>query len=141
MFKNNLYFKNVLKSTLTVICISILGAYGGYLFGYSFYGIFYILLCIQYVIFFAVSKIINSFFVEKTKQKELEKLENLSTILECAYCNKSNIMTFLPEDNSRVEFKCNHCEKKNMVTIQFLVARITESVNIPKVTGVQLEDN
>jgi hypothetical protein len=39
-----------------------------------------------------------------------------------------------------LSFNSNHCDKKNMVTIQFLVARITESVNIPKVTGVQLED-
>jgi hypothetical protein len=140
MLINKILFKNVLKSTITVLFISLLGAYGGHLFGLSFFGIFYILLCIQYVLFYSISKVINSFFIEKTKQKQLEKLENLSTILNCAYCNKENIMTFSPDDNSRVEFTCNHCDKKNMVTIQFLVARITESINIPKVTGVQLED-
>jgi transcription elongation factor Elf1 len=88
-----------------------------------------------------LANIINNYFIEKTKQKQLEKLEPLSTILECAYCNSKNIMTFLPDENEKVEFDCASCKKKNSVNIQFVVARVTEPLNIPSVTGVPLVDD
>ena len=68
-------------------------------------------------------------------QKELDALEPLSTILDCAYCSKSNVMIFLPDQNERAEFVCTSCEKKNLVNIQFVVARITEPVNVPSLVG------
>ena len=45
-------------------------------------------------------------------------------------------MTFLPDQNERAEFICNSCNKTNLVNIQFVVARITEPVNMPSVTGI-----
>jgi phage FluMu protein Com len=130
---------NFLKSTLAVVLVSALGGLAGLLTGLNFWTIFLLFFAIQYILFYAISTIVRSYFQEKTKQKELDKLENLSTILNCAYCNKPNLMTFRPDDNDRVEFKCEHCKMPNVVTIQFVVARITESVNIPKITGTSLE--
>ena len=140
MLNINSFTKNVVKSTLIVLSISLFGSFGGYLFGFNFFGIFFVLLCMQYILFYTISYIAKLTLIEKTKQKELEKLESLSTILNCSYCNKQNIMTFTPEDNSRMEFKCDHCNKTNLVTLQFVVARITEPVKLPTVTGIPLEE-
>ena len=140
MLKNNFRFKNFLKSTINVCFLSVLAGFGGNLLGYNFLAVFLLFFAFQYILIFAISPIITTYFVETTRQKELDKLENLSTILSCAYCNQQNIVTFLPENNSRIEFECEHCKKNNLVTMQFLVARITESVNIPTVTGIPLRD-
>jgi len=131
--------KNFIKSTFYVSVVSLLAGMGGYLLGYNFLAIFLIFIAIQYILFYAISSMVISFFVEKTKQKELDKLENLSTILNCAYCNQPNLMTFLPQDTSRLEFECDSCKKKNVVTIGFTVARVTEPINIPNITGIPLE--
>ena len=140
MFKLDSNFLYFIKSTSIVFGISSLGAFGGFLFGYSFLGIFFLFTCLQYILFFSISKITDVYIVEKTKQKELDKLETLSTLLNCSYCAKPNIMTFKPNSNDRVEFTCEHCKKDNLVTMQFVVARITEPVNVPKVTGLQFEE-
>ena len=137
---NNSVTKNLVKSTSIVLGISLFGSFGGFLFGFSFFGIFFVLLSIQYIIFYTISYIAKLTLIEKTKQKQLEKLESLSTILNCSYCNKQNIMTFTPDDNARMEFKCDHCDKTNLVTLQFVVARLTEPVKIPTVTGIPLQE-
>ena len=93
-----------------------------------------------YSIFCFFVNLIQSYFTEKTKQKELDTLEPLSTILECAYCNSKNIMTFLPDENERIEFECVSCKKKNLVNIQFVVARITDTVTINTGTNIPLID-
>lgn len=133
--------KTFVYSSIKVLCLSFLGALGGYIIGFNFWGVLLFLICFQYILFFVLSQIMNTIVLEKTKQKELDKLEKLSTLLNCAYCNKQNIMIFDPDDNNRIEFKCDHCEKKNLVTLQFVVARITESVNVPKVTGLTFDNN
>lgn len=138
--KINSKLKKFITSTFIVSVISVLGGISGYLLVSNFWAFFILFFIVQYILFFAISTIIQSYFVEKTKQKELDKLENLSTILNCAYCNQENIMTFLPENNNRVEFVCDNCKKKNLVTMQFIVARITEPVSVPKVTGIPLEN-
>ena len=140
MLKVDTNTKNFIRSTSIVLFISTLGGLAGYLLSLGFWASFLLFFVIQYISFYAISSIIKSYFIEKTKQKELDKLENLSTILNCAYCNEPNLMTFKPEDNNRVEFVCDQCKKKNLVTMQFIVARITEPVNIPKVAGIQLEE-
>ena len=61
---------------------------------------------------------------------ELDKLENLSTILECAYCNTKNVLTFIPDQNEKIQFKCANCNNINSVLLQFTVARTTEPVEI-----------
>ena len=137
----NKIVSNFLKSTFYVSVLSSLAGIGGYLMGFPFIGTFLLFFVLQYIIFYAVSAIATSYFVEKTKQKELDKLENLSTVLNCAYCNKLNVMTFLPQDDSRLEFECEHCNKKNVVTLQFFVARVTEPVATSSITGIPLKES
>ena len=91
---------------------------------------------LQYVIFSFIASIFRNYFFQKTLQKELDALEPLSTILECAYCKTTNVMTFLPDQNERAEFTCSSCNRRNLVNIQFVVARITEPVNVPSPTGI-----
>lgn len=119
-----------IKSTSIVSFISFIGAIAVNSFGGLFWASFGLFFVIQYIIFSFLGSIIKNYQIQKTKQLELEALEPLSTILECAYCNSSNIMTFLPDQNERAEFTCSSCQKKNLVSIQFVVARITEPVNM-----------
>ena len=138
MEKNSL--KNFIKSTSIVIIISAIGALGLYLFNINFWASFLLLFVLQYVVFSFVSSTINNFYIQKTRQKELDTLEPLSTFLECAYCKYVNLMTFLPDQTERIEFECEKCNKKNLVNISFNVARLTESVNIPDVARIPLID-
>lgn len=131
---------NTIKSTLIVIFISAVGALGCYLFHLNFFASFLLLFVLQYIIFSFVGNIITTYFAQITRQKELDLLEPLSTFLECAYCKTVNLMTFLPNQNERIEFDCEKCRNKNLVNIAFSVARITESVNIPDLTGIPLID-
>lgn len=133
--------KSFIFSTILVFVISILGSFGFYLFGINFWGSFFLLFVFQFILFSFCANVIDNFFKEKTKQKELDLLEPLSTILECAYCNSKNVMTFLPDENEKIEFVCDSCKNKNSVSIQFVVARVTEPINIPSVTGTPLIDN
>ena len=131
----------ILKSTLIVVFISALGSLGAFLLNFNFIATFILLFVFQFIIFSFIGNVITSFFQEKTRQKELDLLEPLSTILQCAYCNKENLMTFFPNDKERIEFECDACNKKNLVTIGFSVARITEPINIPNLTGVPLVED
>lgn len=131
--------KDLVKSTAITILVSCIGGLGGYILNIGFIPTFLLFFVFQYILFFALSTLVVSYFKEKTKQKELDKLESLSTILNCAYCNQFNIMTFIPNDNSKLEFTCESCKKQNSVTMNFVVARLTEPINIPKVSGIPLE--
>jgi hypothetical protein len=138
MFKNNIL--NLLKSTGIVVFISAMGSLAAYLVNLNYIATFIFLFIIQFIIFSFVGNILTSYFTEKTKQKQLDLLEPLSTILECAYCNANNLMTFFPNDVERIEFECDKCKNKNLVNIGFSVARITEPVNVPNLTGIPLVD-
>jgi hypothetical protein len=129
-----------LKSTFIVIVISLLASLGVKTLGGNFWAAFSLFFTIQYILFSFIASIAKNYFIQKTRQKELDVLEPLSTILECAYCNTSNIMTFLPDQNERAEFTCTSCNKTNLVNIQFTVARITEPVVVPNATGIPLQD-
>jgi hypothetical protein len=133
-------FKSFVKSTLIVITISSIISLAALNIGGSFLTTFLLASSCQYVLFSFISTIINSYFKQQTKQKELDILQNLSTILECAYCNQQNIMTFLPEELEVSQFTCSKCSKNNSVRIQFVVARQTELPIIPtSSTGVSLK--
>jgi hypothetical protein len=132
---------NLIKSTGIVMFVSLLGGFSFYLIGYGFWSTFILFFIFQYILFSFFGNLINNYFLQKTKQKELEALEPLSTLLECAYCNKPNIMTFFPTDNEMLEMECASCQKKNSVRIQFVVARLTEPLTVPSVTGIPLVDN
>jgi transcription elongation factor Elf1 len=125
-------------STLKVLMLSTIGALCLWFFGFDFIPSFCLVFVFQYILFSFIGNIINNYYIQKTKQKELEALEPLSTILECAYCNTKNLMTFLPDQNERMEFGCSSCNKKNVVNIQFVVARTTEPVTVSSATNIPL---
>jgi hypothetical protein len=138
---SKLYILSLIKSTLIVFFISAFGSLGCYIIGINYIAAFIFLFVCQFILFSFLGNIITKYFEEKTKQKQLDILEPLSTILECAYCNKENIMTFFPNDKQRIEFECTSCNKKNLVNINFTVARITEPINVPNITGIPLVED
>ena len=107
--------RDIIKSTSIVFLTSSLIALAAFLFGVNWIATFILALALQYILFSFFGNIINNYFIEQTKQKELDVLEPLSTILECAYCNTKNIMTFLPDETERIEFECTSRKKKNLV--------------------------
>lgn len=119
-----------IKSTLIVLFISTIIGLVAQLAGSNFIVAFILAACIQYIMFTFLATVINNYFAQKTKLKELDKLEQLSSILQCAFCQKPNVITFIPDQNERVEFLCDHCNGKNVVTINFTVARVTDSISL-----------
>jgi hypothetical protein len=122
--------KNLIRSISINLIVSALFGLANVLFGGNFLYVFAFAFLIQYVLYSVIATIIINYYREKTKQIELNKLENLSTILECAYCKQKNLLTFIPEQNERTEFICTSCNKENAVIINFTVARITDSLPI-----------
>jgi transcription elongation factor Elf1 len=123
------------KSTLIVSLVSLVASLGVKSIGGNFWATFCLFFTIQYILFSFVATIIKNYFNQKTLQKELDSLEPLSTILLCSYCNTANVMTFIPDQNERAEFVCTSCQKKNVVTMQFVVARVTEPINMVSTVG------
>lgn len=122
--------KKYIKPFLVNVILSCLFGLINSLYQGNFLYTFCISFLIQYILYYITSNIILGIFREKTKQLELSKLENLSTILDCAYCSKKNIMTFIPDQNEKTQFICDSCNKENTVIIQFTVARTTETLPI-----------
>lgn len=125
--------KNILKPLIINIIISSLFGIVYLINGGFFFYAFGIAFLSQYVLYSFVSTLIVNFYREKTKQLELQKLENLSTILECAYCGNKNILTFIPDQNEKLEFVCESCNKPNTVIMQFTVIRQNETVPIQSI--------
>jgi len=116
------------KSTTVVLFISALISLSVWMFKGNFIAAFILSVSFQYILFSFIGGIINNYFVQQTRQKELDKLEQLSSILECSSCKKANVITFIPDEKERVEFVCDGCTKKNVVNIVFSVARVTEPI-------------
>jgi hypothetical protein len=131
--------KGIITSFGILISISFIGSIGFYMMGYNIFGSFILLTIFQIILFSFLGSIIKTNTNKKLRELELKKLENLSTILECSYCNKKNLMSFIPDDTERIEFICEHCKKKNLVNIQFIVSQISEPLEIPKVIGIPSE--
>jgi hypothetical protein len=138
---NKIYFLNILKSISLVTITSLLGALSAFLFNANYFAVFLLIFVFQFILFSFIGDIVKSYYKEKTKQKELDKLEPLSTILDCAYCNEQNLLSFFPNQNERIEFECTKCENKNLVNLSFSVARVTKPINVPKITGIPLTDD
>ena len=119
-----------IKSLLLITTISGLFGCLSFIFFGNFWFTFAFFVLLQHLLYYVVLTTINNYFKEKTKQKELDKLENLSTILDCAYCSTKNIMTFIPDQYEKIQFKCSKCNNNNSVIIQFIVARTTEPLEI-----------
>jgi hypothetical protein len=122
--------KNLIKSSLLVLSISSIAGCASYLFIGNFWFTFSFFVLLQYILYSFALNILSNYFKEKTIQKELDKLENLSTILDCAYCSTANVMTFIPDQHEKIQFKCSSCNNNNSVVIQFIVARTTEPLEI-----------
>ena len=125
--------KNLFKSFFLVFLVSGFAGYISLITIGNFWYTFCFFALLQYILYSFVLSIITNYFKEKTKQKELDKLENLSTILECAYCNTKNVLTFIPDQNQKIQFKCTNCNNINSVLLQFTVARTTEPVEITSI--------
>lgn len=128
-----------IKSTVVVLFVSTLISLSVWMFKGNFLAAFLLSVAFQYILFSFIGGIINSYLTQQTRQKELDKLEQLSSILECASCKKPNVITFIPDEKERVEFICDSCTKKNVVNIVFSVAGVTEPIimnnnNIPAAT-------
>jgi hypothetical protein len=119
-----------IKSTTTVVATSSIISVAVWMLSGNYIAAFLLSLSIQYILFSFIGNLVNNYNAQITKQKELDKLEQLSSILECAYCKTKNIITFIPDENERVEFVCSNCNKKNLVNINFTVARITEPITM-----------
>lgn len=119
-----------IKSLLVISTISGLFGCLSFIFFSNFWFTFAFFILLQHLLYYVVLSAVNNYFKEKTKQKELDKLENLSTILDCAYCSTKNIMTFIPDQYEKIQFKCSKCNNNNSVIIQFIVARTTEPLEI-----------
>jgi transcription elongation factor Elf1 len=122
--------KSVIQLLISNLIVSTLFGLISLLSGSSFLYVFLFSFLIQYVLYGFIAKIIVNFFREKTKQLEISKLENLSTILECSYCNSKNILTFIPDQNEKLEFTCSSCNKLNSVIMQFTVIKQNETLPI-----------
>lgn len=124
--KVNKNLSEFFKSTSIVCILSSLFGIGFVLLGKPFWPSFILAAGIQYILFSLVAGVINNYFEHQTRQKELDKLTPLSTILECAVCESPNVCTFVPDQNERFEFVCRKCESSNVVNINFVVAKVTE---------------
>lgn len=129
-------FKSFAKSTAIVLVLAGFLGLGGFLFHSSFWAFFAFGLFVQYMLYFFAGDMIKNSAIQKTRQLELEKLESLSTILQCAYCTLQNLVVFTPNQEERIEFECERCQKKNLVSIQFVVARTTEPLNNASLTNI-----
>jgi uncharacterized Zn-finger protein len=70
-----------------------------------------------------------------TYQEGMEVLKNnLTAAVNCAYCGKINAVWFTM--GRRNEFKCEHCEKNNLLIINASTAQIT----VPVTNAVENRD-
>ena len=95
------------------------------LFGVSFWYTFAIVCLLQWITNYVVHVYIKEKNLKEMYLAELSKLEDLSTLLNCAYCNTQNVVTFLPE--SVTDFKCTNCNNINHVKLNFTISRSTGS--------------
>lgn len=124
LFDKNLF--EFFKSTVTVCFLSTLIGLGFVLLDKPFLPAFILSAATQYILFTVIAGTITNYFKYQAREKELDKLAPLSTILECAACKAHNITTFIPDQNERFEFICQGCESRNVVNIHFVVAKVTE---------------
>jgi len=118
-----------IKSTTTVVFLSIFIGLGVYLINQNFWPAFILAFAGQYVLFSFIAHILTTNNDQKIRLKELDKIEHLSSILECGSCKDYNIITFIPEQNERVEFNCKSCSKKNSVSINFVVSVVPDPIS------------
>ncbi len=129
--------RSILISLAYITIVSSIGAWGWYAYTADLtksIGMFLMVTCLQLI----VGYITNTYITEKMRKEialaenqrllaELDKIEGISTILNCAYCSEPNVKSFIPDEDA--DFICDKCNNKNTVVVQFSVARITTPVN------------
>lgn len=126
MIKISTEARSIIKSLVTTVVISTLCGLGSHLFNHSFWAAFALATAIQYVVGYVVATYMYGSYKSSIYMAELDKLEKLSTILNCAYCDHQNVFTFLPEEVP--DLKCEKCQNINSVKLHFTVARTTSSI-------------
>ena len=115
--------KEELKSLLIIAAISSLCGSAGYLLNKSFFGVFIAVTAMQFIVGYIVTTLTAYDFKKSAYLAELDKLEKLSTILNCAFCNEPSLVTFLPD--VAPELVCEKCKHTSNVRLHFSVARQT----------------
>lgn len=95
--------------------------------GRSLFGAALLVTSLQVIVGYVVNVYIVEKFKKDTLLAEINKLESLSTILNCAYCDHPNVKSFIPDDDAN--FTCAECNNQNTVVVQFSVARTTTPIN------------
>ena len=112
-----------IKSLFTTALVSTLFGIASASLGKSFWAGFGYCAAAQFIIGYIVATITHSSYKNSTYLAELNFLEKLSTILNCAYCNQPNIVTFLPEEIPNII--CEKCKNTSSIKLQFSVSRTT----------------
>jgi hypothetical protein len=115
--------KEIVKSLLIIATVSSLCGLAGHFFNRSFLGIFLITTVTQFALGYLISAYTSYDFKKSAYLAELDKLEKLSTILNCAYCSHPNLVTFLPD--TAPELVCDKCKNTSSVKLHFSVSRMT----------------
>ena len=121
-----------IKSLFTTALVSTLFGIAGASLGKSFWAGFGYSAAAQFIIGYIVATITHSSYKNSTYLAELNYLEKLSTILNCAYCNHPNIVTFLPEEIPNII--CEKCKNTSSIKLQFSVSRTTLPAGDPSMS-------
>lgn len=123
MSVNKAFIVKIFKSIITVIAVSSLISTFFFFCGVSFVSVFCLTTALQFIMGYLVSAYLASKHNTEIYLNYLTKLEKLSTILDCAFCNTPNIVTFIPQESA--DFECSSCKNPNTVKIMFSVSRAT----------------
>lgn len=115
--------KNIIKSILTTAFVSSLTGIVSVLVGKTFWVAFCMMTILQIVFGYALATYTFYNYKKDVYLAELDKIEKLSTILNCAYCNEPALVTFLPDQTP--ELQCEKCKNNSSVKLHFTVARQT----------------
>ena len=134
---NSNQFFLLVKSLTTSVLVSCLFGIAGVCIDKSFWAGFNYSLAAQFIIGYAVATITQTHYKNSTYIAELNALEKLSTILNCAYCNHPNIVTFLPDEIPSMV--CEKCKNNNSIKLQFSVSRTTIPATLDTTTSILKE--
>jgi len=129
----------LIKSITTVSFISTLCGVAAYLVNKSFWAAFCLGTAVQFIAGYVVSVITANDYKSAVVKAELDKLEKLSTIVNCAYCSTPNVVTFLPDEVPSIV--CDKCQNVSSVKLHFTVARTTTSVDTMTTTLKEPQKN
>ena len=120
-------FSSFAKSFITINTVSFLSGSAAFLIERSFWAYYILSFVLQIIIGYVIATYTYSHYKSTAYMAELEVLEKLSTLLNCAYCNQPNVITFLPDNIP--DLKCDQCGSISSVKLHFTVARTTTAIS------------